>query len=77
MKLPMERIADALEGIETMMREDRDMMIHADREASQHYVDPRDCDHPRDMRDTNESVSPPRLGCSKCGVDDITKMRAA
>ena len=73
-KLPMERIADALEGIETMMREDRDMMIAP---ASEYAVAPGECDHPRDMRDTNESVSPPRLGCSKCGINDITKTRAA
>lgn len=71
-KLPMERMADSLEDIAKMMREDRDLMLHAQHEVGD-YIDPLSCDHPRDMRDTDESVSPPRLGCSKCGIDDITK----
>lgn len=69
----LERIADALEGIEQMMREDRDMMQRHQEEAAQ-YVDPATCEHPRTHRVPHEDGAFARIGCQLCGADDITKI---
>lgn len=71
---PMERIANALEGIESMMRTDREMMRHAESRAME-QVHPAECKHPRESRLTSTRGAQVRLGCSLCGSEDISKVR--
>lgn len=67
-----ESIAESLRRIADMMQADRQMLAHAQREAAE-YVDPVDCDHPPEHRTHSQSGAQIRLGCSRCGVDDISK----
>jgi len=66
----LKRIADALEGIARMVREDRREMEEAQLMAEA-FVDPADCDHPREHRATVEDGVFMRIGCSACGTADI------
>lgn len=67
-------IAESLRRMADMMAADREEMRQAAEEQAD-YVDPVDCDHPREARYDNTDGAILRRGCHRCGADDISAYR--